>query len=328
VHEDAAPKMMRRPEQERVLERRPDRLGEAELGLYDILVQENKNRAINVEDFSGHYGAGAVRLDRVMVAKLEEKFLEEEKKDLSLRPRRMRGELFEAVVNDGIENNDWFGGDATIIVPSRYDDIVNKVDSIVEFEEAAGNSYLALAIDVTKNEKEMWDKFAAIRDSIKDGRLSRVKYFQTEGFRGELKQLPRVVMEADDATFMSAVEDILKSKRLKNEIARLRGAGEKGANLKSALERFAELRTKIATHPIQFKLLLEIRSQLLAFSEYAGSSGKRDSAVAYDKVLRIINRVIEEKSSGQNLDKLSEGWQNDRVLQMILGRARNFGKDH
>ena len=47
--------------------------------------------------------------------------------------------------------NNWLGPEATAIKSSRYDDIKNGVDNIVEFhkEEDFSSSHLALAIDET-----------------------------------------------------------------------------------------------------------------------------------------------------------------------------------
>jgi hypothetical protein len=140
------------------------------------------------------------------------------------------GKLFEAIIDNQIEDNDLMGPNASVIIPSRFDDIANGIDSIVEFKQRQTTSHLALAIDVTKSKESLSKKFERIRNSIKTGDLSRARYFRSKsgGFRGELSNIPRVVVGAAHP----AVEDIsslmLRLIRMKRTIAENRRFKETG----------------------------------------------------------------------------------------------------
>src|SRR5438309_565560 len=115
------------PEELLTHHRPEERLPEAEEALYEILVPENEAKAIKIESFADHYGEDVVRRDKEYLEKLEAKF--------SYDRGSKFGKLFEVAVNFEIEEADLMGGNASTIVPSRFDDVANGVDTIIEFEE-------------------------------------------------------------------------------------------------------------------------------------------------------------------------------------------------
>ncbi|MEK7553130.1 MAG: hypothetical protein AAB504_00340, partial [Patescibacteria group bacterium] len=99
---------------------------------------------IRPEDFIDLYGTKNVEEDIKYVKKMEEKFKQEdspEKQEL-----KKIASVLEAIIYEQAEVNDWLGSEATTIKSSRYDDIKNGVDSIVEFykEEDFSSSHMAL----------------------------------------------------------------------------------------------------------------------------------------------------------------------------------------
>ena len=59
---------------------------------------------------------------------MEKIFEDQEVKDPERAKERRRGELFEEIIFEGIEEGDWMGGDVEVQKSSRYDDIANKID--------------------------------------------------------------------------------------------------------------------------------------------------------------------------------------------------------
>lgn len=235
------------------------------------------------------------------------------------------GKLFEAIINDQIENGDLMGPSADVVVPSRFDDIANGIDSIVRFREKKGaTSHLALAIDVTRSRAEIENKFSRIRTSIEDGNLSRVKYFKSKNFRGELKPVARVVIGADHATTENISNLILSFMRMKATLAERRKTQTDTDANGDYLKKFMEVRKKLADHPLHQMVLHEIKIQLEAFQTYAQDLNKQSAADEYAKILHIISDVIDHKSS-PNLNH-NEAMNSDEIYRLIVENANTFAK--
>ena len=68
---------------------------------------------------------------------------------------------------------------------------------------------------------------------------------------------------------------------------------------------------------------MEINVQLEAFRNYAEKIGKPEVGKAYERVLSIIKKLLEIKSSEiENKD----GIEGDEVHQMIMERSKEFGR--
>lgn len=201
------------------------------------------------------------------VKKVERQFDEQSKKEtLEQQNRRKIGKIVEAIIFEQAELSNWFGESATTIQTSRYDDIVNKVDAIVEFNEGepSNTSHLALAMDVT-TANHFEEKFQHIKKSLERGELAKVKYFVSEtlGFRGEKSGIPHVVIGADRETIFDVIEAWTR--------------GDK---------------KKLANHPVQIKILEEVRLQLEAFKKYAEKIGQTQVVRVYEKTLVTINNIM------------------------------------
>lgn len=300
----------------------PEELNEAEEALYKLLVPENKKRAIKIEEFSDLYAADAIAADDAFVKRQKAK--NEQSRDDAVRTGKLRGDLFEAIINTQIAESDWMGPDADIIVPSEYDDFRNGVDSIVEFDrEEGGSSHLALAIDVTESPMQMLEKFKKIKVSIESGALSQVKYFKSKNFRGELNYVPRVVVGAGRETVEGIAHLILQFKRLQATVARNRRENKEASVSQKATEELAKVRQEIAGHPLQGMLLAEIKAQLESFRDYAHSIKKDAMADHYSQVLALIDAVTEAKGKAVGSDEKSK---DDLIYRTITERAERFSE--
>ena len=214
------------------------------------------------------------------------------------------------------------GGNASVIVPSRYDDVKNGIDSIVEFDDNIAVSHLALAIDVTESEIGVSSKLDRIRRSIEEDQLSRAKYFRSKNFRGELTRVPRVVVGAEREKIKELTDLMLRFKRMQNSITESRKLKDESESVRALSRIFVGLRRELADHPLQKIILLEIKGQLEAFRDYAHDKGRNNAASDYARLLNLIESVIEEKSDMMGAkNDVSE----DRILKMILEEAKSLG---
>ncbi len=298
-----------------------ERLSESEEALYGVLVPELRARAIKMDEFRDLYGDAKVDEDKKYIETVERNFGRGGESEAS----KKMGALFEAVVDAGIRENDFMGPDAMPIVPSRYDDIVNKVDSIVEFEEKGGGvAHVALGIDVSTSEISLARKFSAIRSSIEKGDLSTVRYFKSDTMRGELRPVVRVVIGADDRMVKDISDLMLRAIRMKDAIAKSRAEGGEQSEIGKRLPQdFARNRNALAEHPIQWVVLLEMKEQLEVFTSYAHSLGKERVAEECAKILHIVEKVIDDKrSEGEEIDRTAA--EEDKMFQLIRSEARKI----
>lgn len=300
-------------------------LSEAEQALHRLLVPENQRKAIRLDEFAGLYADEVIAADRAYVAERIRRFNDENAPEDTMH--HMRGELFEAIVNSQIEESDWMGADADVIVTSRYDDIKNGVDGIVEFErEGGGSAHLALAVDVTDSEKKMAEKFERVKESIRSGSLSEIKYFKSKNFRGELSGVPRVVVGAGRETIRNIAELLLRFRRLRNTVAASHGRKGEGPTAadEHAARELAQVRREVAVHPLQGMLLGEVRAQLESFGAFARAAGNDAAADRYGEVLALIDAVLAE--NGGETAVRGEAVK-DPIHEMILRKAAHFGEN-
>ncbi len=301
----------------------PERLNEVEDALYKLLVPENNRRAINPKDFSDLYDAATIENDEKSVRNALEHFAERDSE--AARIGKQRGELFESIINSQIAESDWMGPNADVIVPSKFDDIKNGVDGIVEFEgEEGANYHLALAVDVTESKQHLAQKFEDVKRSIRQGSLSKIKYFKSKNFRGELSEVPRVVVGADRGTINNISRLLLQFKRLQSSVAEQRKNPDDRSIPQGAAKELAKIRTEIAEHPLQTLVLTEAKIQLEAFKIYAQRKNKHEVVEAYTRVLSIIDAIIEEKGA---LGKATDTLEIDQIYKMIIEESAHFGEE-
>lgn len=203
--------------------------------------------------------------------------------------------VFEMIVSQQIESSNWLGETAMTIQASKYDDYRNGVDTIVEFDEEEGATHLALAIDVTTS-GELAKKFDRIKDEIDAGRLTRVKYFISEGLdvRGEKSNIPRVVIGADREKIIDLIDKWVKKDN-----------------------------KALSQHVIQAVVLEEIITQLEVFAKYAEEVKQTNAAEAYKKALAILIGIRKEKELSPEL--LAEA-HDDLVFEAIRNNLYSFRK--
>lgn len=290
-------------------------LTETENKLYKELVLPQEAEAIQLEEFSDLYAKEIIEKDSRAVAELEAKFKAEAQNDPEQADWVRRGKIFEAIVRDQAEMSDWMGPAARVLVPSRYDDIMNGVDGIVEFEDEASKTHMILAVDVTESELGLDRKFQKIKGTIDSGSLSRVKYFKSDTMRGELTKVPRVVIGADRKSMHEVAELLLEFKAAQKE-----GASKTG----KLSDRFKDIRNKLAESDMQYKVLIEMKAQIAAFRDYAAKVRQPEIKDAYERVLSILNSILEEKPEAELSETVSR-LEKDGVFNLILDKSKKIG---
>jgi len=254
-------------------------------------------KKIKLEDFEDLYGKENVQKDKEYVRKMEYLFNKERnsEKDNSSK----LATIFESVIHEHGELSDWFGSSAFTIKTSRYDDIKNGVDEIVEFiEENKKFSHLALGVDVTIA-NETYSKFKKIIDEINQGKLAEIKYFKSDelGIRGELKNVPRVIISVEGET-----------------VKELGGMWLEGKN------------KELSEHFIQYQILEEILLQSKFFSLYAEKKNQIKIKDTYEHLNKIIENIYQQKI--QNKKEVNKTYGKDRAFYTIKDILNFFEENY
>lgn len=226
--------------------------------------------ATEINGFVGIYPEEKIKRDQEYVQKKEKEFSEkilnpEDEKKIKL------AKIFEAIIYQMGELGNWFGESGMIIKSTRYDDIKNGVDLIIEFpkEEDGEEPYLALAVDVTfSSYEDLYKKLERIKDGIERGELAKIEYFKSEHtkFKGGINDIPKTVIGTDTKILYEVMDLWVNEKE-----------------------------RELEEHPIQFMILDQIMMQLVKFKEYAESVKKPEIAKKYNKAIKIMERVLDEK---------------------------------
>lgn len=241
--------------------------------------------AIKPIDFVGLYGIPNVEADIAYVEEKETQFATQETPEAA--SSKKMATIFEGLVHVYGSRGHWFGPHSTMLKASKFDDIKHGVDSIVEFKPPnQPASQLALAIDVTFA-KDLQRKFDRIRKEIEEGKLTKIKYFDSKktGFKGMKTKVPRVVVGANIA-IVKSLADLWSSKR----------------------------EDLLVNHPIQNLVLQEMIIQCEAFARHAEKSDQREIADIYKQDLALLRSIYASKPN-RNLLLAEE----DQVFQSIKG---------
>lgn len=235
----------------------------------------------------------------------DQRQLQEKKNRLEKSYRRPK--ILEAMMFE-MQQHNWFGEDAEIVLTSEFDDYLRGTDLVLEYEKEG--KVFRLAVDVSMcggTERDIAGKRENIREGIEEGRLTALKYFQSEkdsAKKGAIYEIPKVIigMTTED---MQELSKILVQK-LKQE---------KGSS------------QELSQSPVQIKLLREIKKQLEEEIQYAEYYFKRNYRPygqrimgRHTAILEIIDSVLAEKENDPSIIKplqrrmyrnLGEDWQED-----------------
>jgi len=299
-----------------------DKLSEEERKAWRLLMKRHRNSSIKPEDFSDLYDNQAIKKDLDYVQTMEGIF--EQKNNSDKESFERRGELLEALLSEGIRSGRWLGADTMPIIPSRYDDIANGIDLVLEMLSKEGFSHLALNIDMTSSAESAENKLTAIRKTISEGKLSKVKYFKSEkaNIRGQIENIPKVIIGIDP-------EHIRKLCLARVEIHSFRSGLKHPENQTPAIQKSLEEKLKESTRNFvkniaRHIIIREIEMQLLKFSDFADNLGGQAKEIAekYRASYETLQRI---KKETENLSpELEEEINNDKVFESIRAGLANF----
>jgi|GEM_PF-1873602 len=206
------------------------------------------------------------------------------------RELKKLADAFEVLLANQIELYYWMGDEVEIIAASEFDDIVNKVDVIAEFQTNTGEfSYLGMGIDVTFSKKSLEKKLVQIKDLIDNGNMTKVKYFLSEHQRGELRNVPLAIVSADNESLNGLIA-------LSNQRDRLLESRAKSSLPDADYSRkIKELNKQLLEHPFQFELLEQMILQLQTFAAYANYKDQPQMVQRYNVVLEKLKGIYRAK---------------------------------
>ena len=269
---------------------RPDRVRFSEVHekAKKILPHQGGQR-IDPSEFKDLYGEQVVYQDEQYVWETKEVFRRKEGTSSRKKEAKDVSDAFETLISDQVDLSNWFGENASVIRASEYDDYKNKVDAIIEFILEGSTSHLALGIDITYSRESLSGKIHTIRKMIEEGILAQVKYFISDigGFRGELKNIPIVVVGADMEILDELFDTWIRFQRLRKQ--------KNKEGQESVTKKIRELNLQLQNHKVQVQLLRQIKMQLEKFHDFAQKSNQTKIADKLRANLSIINSILETK---------------------------------
>lgn len=246
-----------------------------------------KVEAPKIDDFEDLYPKEEIEADKREIERI--------KKLPEFRDQHERALIVAGIFYKEGEQSNWLGDETNVILTSEFDDIKRGSDFVLEIPQE-DESFERLAVDLTISEDEgvFESKFNSVREGLRLGRLTNLKYYYSEisGVKGELRSIPRVVLQI------------------------------KKDQLEELCKNIFDKEINKAAHPIQFELLEEavqqLQEQMLFMDELNKNrlqSGKpQDTATIQklDKILGIMEEILEtkkEENKKRGLLKTSRFWQ-------------------
>ena len=153
-------------------------------------LKDNRPKEMNFVDI---YSEEKIQNDLNKVATLKEKWQRNlNKKDLKEQYLKKISSIYEILLAEQIEQNNWLGGDSETFVTSEVDDFYNKIDIGVIFniENSKGISKshsLTTDIVFSSDMEYVSNKLDSIKNCIDSGSLPTLEYFQ-DPITGEHKK--------------------------------------------------------------------------------------------------------------------------------------------
>ncbi|MCF7795650.1 hypothetical protein K9M42_00995 [Patescibacteria group bacterium] len=242
---------------EKIIKKYPDRISED--SFYDI------------------YKDSEIKADKEYASRMEEEFNKDQSQES--KDAKKIADAIEIVINNHIDLSNWLDYGTCTYKTSRYDDIKNGIDTILEFineDNKNDSTFLGVAFDITyKN--DVRDKFLRIKREIEEKKINKVKYFQSEesNYKGQIENIPRLIIGLDIKT------------------------GEE------LIELFLELggKKKLGNHFFQFELIDELLYQLDTFMKYAEKVNNQNAYILYKEIKEKIEEIQKEKDKLNTPDK-------------------------
>lgn len=258
-----------------------------------------------------------VKKDIELISKIRSRFqaqnarLAESDEEIGrMEARDKRSQATEKIVTYQGEESEWFGHEAFLIKTTEYDDFVNGVDIVLEFNlenpEEIGLEdsvhRVALAIDATSSQvlSQVEEKISNCVKKIRGETKSEVKYFISQvdtDFQQPLERVVPVVVGLDAKN----------SNKMINLVGRLISLGSKKERSEQEQREYQARQAAIAEHPIQAVFLEEILFQLDLYERILRQEGiNRDLYQQIIQLQRIFENILaKKKEDGIKSDSLN-----------------------
>lgn len=278
-----------------------------------IRVLDQKSKTVDnfrpkEKNFSDLYTEEEIDSDLLEIKHLKTIWDSEEKTEREIYLREV-ADIYEGVITDQIEANSWFGDNCETYLTTLYDDKKNGVDVVSIFTQAESKSYLGLGIDVTfaSNKDALEKKLESVKQCIRSGTLSTLKYFEDPDTKEHKKiYLPKVII----GSRLSSAEKLIE----------LWGSKDPNRN------------KKLQEHPVQSKIIMESIYQLEYFYKFAINLSEntkeddmakkyKDIAIKYGEMYNIFYDIYEKKKD--LINSHSNEISDDIVYETILKYTGN-----
>lgn len=243
------------------------------------------------------YSEGEVRRDMLKVVEVENNLYRNNTLKGINKFGDKDGDNLEYLIDEKSELNNWFGDNSYIQGTLLFDDLINGVDAVLEYDTGDESSKkVALVVDcaVGKSIVNISNKVKKNIDSLTHGK-TRVKYFesQVDSYKGELRCIPVVV----------GIDSFHTDELMDNE----------------------DNNHFLENSPAQIVFLNEIKMQLDMYlkilKEKKGGYYNEDIS-EIKKIKEIINDTLEEKSDLVSKDSTKKYLNKDKTfwaLDVVVG---------
>lgn len=287
----------------------------------ELILKEGEGTRLQEIDFADVYPKAEISRDRQVIETLKAKF----EKDLDhLSPEEIKrveagkkmSEALEAIIVEEGETFNWFGKDTLVIRTTEYDDVVNGVDAVLEFEPSENDSpdervrRLALAIDASMSPEHFSVQRKISRHSEHLTRKRpplEIKYFNSaaDNYKGKLTRVVPVVVGIEGKN----------TDELIDLFAQLTKLGNAPKQNQTAMSLYKEKIQEAENHPVQVIFLREIQEQLIYYLRLLELFQDSEADFYRTEITKLLTNI--EKSLETKKDINATNLEQDQVFCLI-----------
>ena len=285
----------------------------------DFILSHEAESRLHIDDFTETFPQQTTENDTIITESLRKRF--EENLDhlpavdaARIREGKKRADALEVIIAEQGELNNWAGENAFFIRSTEFDDYVNGVDIILEFDVSDNHEKkakrIALAVDASMN-----TDIVTVSDKVKrnikkitgDEKPAQVKYFASsvDDFKGSLNTIIPVVVGLDGDHTNELIKVCAINKRLQQK-------KDKSEVLKEALKFNLQA---LKNHPAQIVFYKEIQSQLAFYKNLLTHQDVKNKEIyirEIESMIEIFDGLKEEKK-----DMPITPYDHDAILDII-----------
>jgi len=254
-------------------------------------------------DFIDIFKEDEIKRDVLLKNRLKEKFRDQLEHlpphdQERLQDAQERADALEIIIAEQGELNNWAGENAYFTRTSEFDDIVNGVDIVIEFDnqdEPQRHDRVALVVDASMNThlEVLLQKINRNKEKILSEKAPEIKYFESsiDGAHSSLKHVVPVVIGLEG----KHVQELI---HLCASVKRLKALKEKTTQQHEVLKKKLE---ELEKHPVQAVFYKEIELQLQQYLSILNSKKNHANATYVNEIENILNIFRELNAKGRTI---------------------------